>query len=306
VLSADPQHSSREQAFLQPHVWQHLQYLNHRQLAPGQILQVCCSLASPAYSAAASEAMQALSLTGSGRDLTGTAAPPGPDPPLALQLDVLLVGSQAEMEAAEGDSLLLSVPAEQSAIAAAVPLYHTTMLNDSERTVAYREGIAAAMQQAAEQAALRGSSQAPLVLEIGSGSGLLCLLACSAGARHVVGCERLPELQAAAEQLLAANGMADRVTILPKHSKELTVAADPEVATTAGAAAAAAAAAAAVEGATTAVQEANAAPAPAANLPRRADVLIHEIFGTDPFSEGAAQPACASTQCMSLDLLMAR
>ena len=74
-----------------------------------------------------------------------------------------------------------------------------------------------------------------------------------------------------AARLLAANGCADRVTILPKHSRDLTVA---------GGGGAASDAAAAAPGSTAGAGGA------AADLPRRADMLMHEIFGTDPFSEG--------------------
>ena len=170
-----------------------------------------------------------------------------------------------------GQSLLLPVTADQAAAAAALPRYGTSMLNDHARNAAYRDGIAAALHAASKAAAAAAPTggqpaEAPLVLEIGSGSGLLCLLACQAGAARVVGCERLPELQRVATQLLEANGVADRVAILPKHSKELTVA-DAE----------------------------DGAAATAADLPRRADVLLHELFGTDPFSEGGRRFACSGT-----------
>jgi len=77
----------------------------------------------------------------------------------------------------------------------------------------------------------------------------------------------LPELQQVAARLLEANGAAHSVTVLPKHSRQLTVA---EGGSTGGSNA---------QGSTT-------------DLPRRAAVLLHEIFGTDPFSEGGRVGGC--------------
>ncbi|KAL4448320.1 hypothetical protein ABPG75_005539 [Micractinium tetrahymenae] len=274
ILSSDPLGCSPQEAQLLPHVWQRLQFMDRRLLATGQAVEVRCTLgcalessaAAPgADAAAAGEALQGLSLENGGQ-CNGSAAGSAAGGSLDVQLDVLLAGSDATGAAAGASSLLLPVTTEQAAIAAAVPRYHTSMLNDSVRTAAYRDGIAAALQLAAERMPVSGSASssedAPLVLEIGSGSGLLCLLAWQAGARAVIGCERLPELQAAAAKLLETNGVADRVTILPKHSRELTVAA------------------------TSAAAEAGQPAAQLADLPRRAQMLMHEIFGTDPFSEG--------------------
>lgn len=309
VLSADPNGWTPHDAQLHPHVWQHLRYLDQRQLAPGQAVQVCCSLLwprgqpvvcggtqeVPAGAGAASKTLQKLSQLSlspnagcdGSRSSSGAAGAAGREgdaaPAPSLRFQVALAG---------GAGLLLPVSAEQAAIAAAVPRYHTTMLNDSVRTAAYRDGIAAAMQQAAKRAEAaaggRGGNSEPLVLEIGSGSGLLCLLACQAGARRIIGCERLPELQQAAAQLLAANGVAERVTILPKHSKELTVAAG-------GGSEGPGEAAAAGTAAETAAGTAGAAET-AADLPRRADMLVHEVFGSDPLSEGTQAPRCGAWQ----------
>lgn len=272
-LSSDPGSCQLEEAPLHPHVWQHLQYLDRRQLAAGQAVAVRCTLASDGSSAsnagsaaAAADALQSLSLAGSSSSSGGGSSQVCGA--LSLQLEVQLQGSSSG--GGGQDSLLLPVSAEQAAVAAAVPRYHTSMLNDLARTAAYCDGIAAAMQQADAAAAKAGRpGERPLVLEIGSGSGLLCLLACRAGAQRLIGCERLPELQSIADQLLAANGLEDRVTILTKHSKELTVAV----------AAAWGDSASQAQGA-----------AGAADLPRRADVLLHEgRFGREPCHAGHAR-----------------
>lgn len=255
-LSADPAGCPGRDAQLRPHVWQHLQFLDHRQLAPGQAVEVLCRLAGPAASTTAAAArLQAVSLAGNNSQGSATG-------PLSLQFDVRLGGASSSEAKA---SLLLQV--RHAAVAAAMPRYHTSMLNDSLRTQAYRQGIASTLQRAADRsaatAAAAGDAEAPVVLEIGSGSGLLCLLACQAGAPRVLGCERQPELLEVAGRLLEANGLAERVAILPKHSRALTVAAG-----------------------------AGGGRGGAADLPRRADVLLHEIFGTDPFSEGESVEVC--------------
>lgn len=185
--------------------------------------------------------------------------------------------------------------------------YHLSMLNDRPRTQRYRDGIRAAvtsLQRALQPVADdtgsasscgSGSSAAEggagasgaaatcyiagidagsdmTVLDIGSGTGLLSMMAAGAGAPLVVGCEREPLLARTAGALLAANGYGPKtaptvtstVTIHQKLSNELSVSA---------------VAAAPAE---------DAAPAEAggpAELPLRANLVVHEIFGTDPLSE---------------------
>ncbi|KAI7840927.1 hypothetical protein COHA_005358 [Chlorella ohadii] len=272
LLSSAPGSCSAGEAALHPHIWQHLEYLDRLPLAAGQAVNVRCWLGGGSGSSsgtldASTAGMQALSLEGApARSETSSRAA------TALHFDVQLQGGGSAGSgngSTDGPALLLPATALK-AVAAAVPVYHTSMLNDWPRTVAYRDGIAVAVREAgaqagAAEAAAAAASQPqaspPLVLEIGSGSGLLLLLARQAGAAHIIGCERLPELQQVAARLLEANGAAHSVTVLPKHSRQLTVA---EGGSTGGSNA---------QGSTT-------------DLPRRAAVLLHEIFGTDPFSEG--------------------
>ncbi len=55
-----------------------------------------------------------------------------------------------------------------------------------------------------------------LVLEIGTGGGMLALMAARAGAEHVVTCEMDPVLAEVAREMIAANGFGDRVTVVPR------------------------------------------------------------------------------------------
>ncbi|RYD65081.1 MAG: hypothetical protein EOP58_08300 [Sphingomonadales bacterium] len=74
-----------------------------------------------------------------------------------------------------------------------------------------------------EQALLRAIRPGSRVLEIGTGTGLLAMMAARAGAT-VVTCEADPAIAATACDVIAANGYADKITVVNKHSTEL----DPE------------------------------------------------------------------------------
>ncbi|MCA1196393.1 50S ribosomal protein L11 methyltransferase [Sphingomonas sp. R647] len=77
-----------------------------------------------------------------------------------------------------------------------------------------------ARNDAYEQALQRAIRPGCRVLEIGTGSGLLAMMAARAGAT-VVTCEADPAIASAAREVVAANGYADRVTVVNKHSTAL-------------------------------------------------------------------------------------
>ncbi len=89
-----------------------------------------------------------------------------------------------------------------------VPEFHGFMLRDSIRNRAY--------QQAIERAA-----KDRVVLDIGTGSGLLAMMAARAGAQHVYACEANPVLAASAQAVIEANGLADKISVYAKHSAKL-------------------------------------------------------------------------------------
>ncbi|HYH23323.1 MAG TPA: tetratricopeptide repeat protein [Azospirillum sp.] len=99
-------------------------------------------------------------------------------------------------------------------LAQAVHGWHLPMLADTLRNDAF---------QAAIEAAVRPDD---VVLDIGTGSGLLAMMAARAGAGRVYGCEMLTDLAELAKIVVAKNGFADRVTVIPKPSTGLEVGRD--------------------------------------------------------------------------------
>lgn len=114
-----------------------------------------------------------------------------------------------------------------------VPDWHFVITRDHVRNQAYADALA------------RVVTSDSLVLEIGTGTGILAMMAAQSGAR-VVTCEANPAIAYAARSVIAANGLSDRITVVNKHSTELDLEAD---------------------------------------LGRRADILVSEIVSNDMLSE---------------------
>ena len=95
-----------------------------------------------------------------------------------------------------------------------VPSWHFDMLNDEERNNAYRAAI--------ENVASRASH----VLEIGTGSGLLAMMAARAGASQVTTCEMVKPLATIARKIVEKNGYGNRIRVVSKKSTQLEVGKD--------------------------------------------------------------------------------
>jgi len=121
------------------------------------------------------------------------------------------------------------------ALRQSLPAWHFPMLADRRRNQAYRQAIEAAVRPGM------------LVLDIGSGTGLLAMMAARAGAAAVFACEMEPRLSALAREIVALNGLADRITVLTHKSTELAVGRE---------------------------------------LPRRADLIVSEILDSGLLGEG--------------------
>lgn len=130
------------------------------------------------------------------------------------------------------------LPAEfglRETIARLVPPWHLPMMNEPKRNHAYRDAI---------RAVVRPDD---LVLDIGTGAGLLALLAAEAGAKQVVSCEMVEVVAKEATAIVTRSDWADRIAVVPKNSARLEVGDD---------------------------------------LPERADVLVSEILANDFVGEG--------------------
>jgi SAM-dependent methyltransferase len=83
---------------------------------------------------------------------------------------------------------------------------HRKYLNDQSRVAAYAHAIAESVR--------RGD----VVVDLGSGTGILGLLACRAGAKRVYSIEQTGMIEVA-RAICASNGFDDRVTFLNGHSR---------------------------------------------------------------------------------------
>lgn len=109
------------------------------------------------------------------------------------------------------------------------PAIHATMLNDRARTDGFVRGIREVVKEG------------DVVLDIGTGSGILAITAARAGARHVYAVEA-STIADAAQATIDATEVADKITLIRGWSTKI-------------------------------------------DLPEKADVLVSEIIGNDPFDE---------------------
>ncbi|MEO1259767.1 MAG: tetratricopeptide repeat protein [Bacteroidota bacterium] len=92
--------------------------------------------------------------------------------------------------------------------------WHFTMLADEQRNNAY--------QKALENTVNNDST----VLDIGTGTGLLAMMAARAGAKKIIACEMHSKLAATAQEIIEANNYSKKIKILNKKSTELTTGTD--------------------------------------------------------------------------------
>uniref|UniRef100_A0A8D0GIC5 Protein arginine N-methyltransferase n=1 Tax=Sphenodon punctatus TaxID=8508 RepID=A0A8D0GIC5_SPHPU len=121
---------------------------------------------------------------------------------------------------------------------------YADMLHDKDRNVKYYQGICAAVSRVKK----RGESAT--VLDIGTGTGLLSMMAVTAGADFCYAIEVFKPMANAAEKIVEKNGFGDKIKIINKHSTEVTV-------------------------------------GPDGDMQCRANILITELFDTELIGEGA-------------------
>jgi protein arginine N-methyltransferase 1 len=88
------------------------------------------------------------------------------------------------------------------------PVEHARMLHDDRRTNDYLAALAAAIRPS------------DVVLDIGTGSGVLAIAAAQAGARRVYAVEA-SDIAETAERNFSLNGVSDRVTLIPGWSRQI-------------------------------------------------------------------------------------
>lgn len=120
---------------------------------------------------------------------------------------------------------------------AVVPFWHIPMMNDTRRNDCFERAIRRAL-------AIRGSSAQ--VLDIGTGSGLLSMMAAREGATNIVTCETVPTIARVAQEIVADNGYGEQIKVIGRSSATLSVGED---------------------------------------IPTKADILISEILSSDLLAE---------------------
>lgn len=101
----------------------------------------------------------------------------------------------------------------EAALKKTVAPWHFPMMNDTLRNSLYDQAI---------RRVVPGRS----VLDIGTGAGLLAMMAARAGARWVASCEQVPWIAAKAKEVIAANGLSDRIKLIAKRSTDLRMGQD--------------------------------------------------------------------------------
>ncbi len=99
--------------------------------------------------------------------------------------------------------------AARAVLSYGVPGFHRSMLADAPRNDFYARAIRETVRPG------------DLVLDIGTGSGLLAMMAVEAGAGRVVACEANPALAATAREIVERNGFGGRIEVIASKSTAL-------------------------------------------------------------------------------------
>ncbi|XP_060073824.1 protein arginine N-methyltransferase 7-like [Ylistrum balloti] len=120
---------------------------------------------------------------------------------------------------------------------------YADMLHDTERNQKYYTALRHAV------VILRTRGERVHVLDIGTGTGLLSMMAASLGADQVTACEAFSPMADCARKVIQQNGFADKIKLIPKRSTEIVVGKDGD-------------------------------------MDSRANILITEVFDTELIGEG--------------------
>ena len=118
------------------------------------------------------------------------------------------------------------------------------MLHDSERNKLYYEGLKSAIDMK------RALGQPVHVLDIGTGTGLLSMMAAKLGADSITAIEEFRPMANCAEKIIAENGFQDKIKLVRKRSTSVQI-------------------------------------GPGLDMERRCNILVTEVFDTELIGEGA-------------------
>ncbi|RVE53723.1 hypothetical protein evm_001615 [Chilo suppressalis] len=129
------------------------------------------------------------------------------------------------------------------------------MLHDTERNKKYYRALQLAIEK------MHSEGKKANVLDIGTGTGLLSIMAAKCGADSIVACEAFKPMAECCLKILEHNGVADKIIVIPKRSTELTVGENGD-------------------------------------LKERANILVTEVFDTELIGEGALSTFSHAHQCL--------
>ncbi|XP_069687860.1 protein arginine N-methyltransferase 7-like isoform X2 [Periplaneta americana] len=118
------------------------------------------------------------------------------------------------------------------------------MLHDTERNQKYYIGVKRAIEK------MHSMGKKAHVLDIGTGTGLLSMMAAKSGADTIVACEAFHPMAECAKKVINENGLEDKIVIIPKRSTDMTVGVGQD-------------------------------------MEHRANILVTEVFDTELIGEGA-------------------
>ena len=157
-------------------------------------------------------------------------------------LDVLLKEMAAPDEAliyyrkvlAISPKLIAAQQGAYLALSRTVPEWHVPMMNEQHRNQAYFDALKAVV------------TDKSTVFEIGTGSGLLAMMAAKLGAKQVTTCETVPLIAETAQQIIKDNNFENTIKVIAKKSTDIAVGQD---------------------------------------IPAQADILVSEIFSSELLGE---------------------
>lgn len=97
------------------------------------------------------------------------------------------------------------------------------MLHDSERNQLYEKALKVAIDK------MHSMGKQAYVLDIGTGTGLLSMMAARNGADKIIACEAFKPMSQCAISILKLNGFSHKIKVIPKRSTELTVGKDGDL-----------------------------------------------------------------------------